>query len=178
MCNLLFKFNKIKEKTTNFSKIKLTSFIKNLIREHIRDLTLISNSEILSPSYNSIRCDATLWKQIRVKEEVHELHCTNFIRGTLSQIHIVFIKVSTSFQAGFIFVIYISPNIPSGFYKVLFRMIESLNYLYDGVIYFVGDFNIPEYNKGNIVRSTRANYLRQFSEYLTSSIIKHCYKFQ
>lgn len=136
----------------------------------------VLNAEILSSNYNIIRCDRNFAETNKKKgggvlialnnKYVYDELNLSFIRETLPQIDIVGVKVTIHFQNIFVFILYVPPNTQHVSYESLFECIESLDYLNDEIIYFIGDFNIPEYNKDNIVPSNPATALYRFSEYL------------
>lgn len=70
----------------------------------------------------------------------------DFIHEELPAIDILGAKIKSSSCSFFIFVLYIPPNFQASVYSKLFELLETLEFILNDNVYFLGDFNIPEFN--------------------------------
>lgn len=82
----------------------------------------------------------------------------------IQKIDIVGVKIAVKHQIIFIFVVYIPPGLNQDYYNKLFDVLQGLDYLNGHNVYFVGDFNIPEYNQNNVSTGTLIS-LKSFCSY-------------
>lgn len=115
----------------------------------------VSNSEFISGDYSVLRDDRYVLCTQRKRGGgvllaankaviLNEIN-VDFIREAISLIDIVGARIKLNFYTFFIFVIYIPPGLNINVYNQLFECLETLEHICEGDIYFVGDFNIPEY---------------------------------
>ena len=73
----------------------------------------------------------------------------------------------------FLFVIYIPPSLGTNYYSQFFETFETLHYLNDNDVYFIGDFNIPNYREF-IVHNNNVERTAALMSFLNYFDLKQC----
>jgi hypothetical protein len=61
-------------------------------------------------------------------------------------VNLVCVKITSGFSVFYIFVVYFPSSISAEQFNLNLNYISSLSFMSDSVVYFIGDFNVPDFS--------------------------------